>query len=195
MYQLGEAILSHPASDDAGSIHLEDTRTTRLGRTRDGIEHDADEETRRLFRVDDDEEGEEGEREDVPDGQRPLYALARGSSLSRRSDDQDDDREDARPRIIGLGHARARISRIDVATTALFDEQGQRHASVDTMTSGSGSVSKSENGDGLSAQAGAIIVRVLFLADVILSRPRSSHCLSFTLSRSFPFTSSFGPSR
>ncbi|KAG9313671.1 hypothetical protein JVU11DRAFT_6016 [Chiua virens] len=123
---LGEAILSHPASDDAGSIHLADTRSTHTLLPRDDIEHNADEVTEQLFRADLEEE------EDILNG----YPR----------DDEDDER-DPRPRSIGMGNARARVSRIDIVNAARFEGN--------VMTSRSESVTKSAGG--LSTQAGAII--------------------------------------
>ncbi|KAF8552273.1 MFS general substrate transporter [Imleria badia] len=131
---LSEAILSHPATDDAGSIHLADTRSTRVVRPRDDVTRDADEEGRWLFRADVDDE-EEGEGSDAPNG-------------SGRGLKQDELESEG----IVLGHARARVSRIDVVTPTLaaHSNEGHGRATATAMVAG-----KSESG--LSAQAGAII--------------------------------------
>ena len=147
--------MSHPASDDA-SIHLADTRSTR-GRMSD----DADE-TRLLFGVDDDDEGE---------GQEGEGARNSDSSASKHSLDQDRDRDRDRDhdgcdsnghlRMIRMGHARARVSRVDVSLPSSpvsgvhsAGERGGGHVLT------APTVSK-ENTNGLGAQAGAIIVRRL----------------------------------
>ncbi|KAF8128960.1 major facilitator superfamily domain-containing protein [Boletus edulis] len=150
---LGEAILSHQASDDAGSIHLVDTRSARSVWSRDNNEHGADE-SRWLFRVDgDDDEGEEGEGE-VSDSDP--------SALKRSVDQDQRDREtafDVRPGINGMGHARPRVSRVDIVSPSLsFPVRSEEEQVLaNATTSEPGSASKTENGNGLSAQAGAII--------------------------------------
>ncbi|KAH0825774.1 hypothetical protein J3R83DRAFT_8938 [Lanmaoa asiatica] len=151
---LGEAILSHPASDDAGSIHLTDTRSTRVVRSRDDVEHNADEEeTLQLFKADvDDEEGEY-----VPKRLPHLHAYSRADiqspSASRASSFDQDDELDPHPRIIGLGNSRARVSRLDIAIPSSPPSVAPLEGNA--VTSTSGSTRKSANG--LSAQAGAII--------------------------------------
>ncbi|KAH0831034.1 hypothetical protein J3R83DRAFT_13536 [Lanmaoa asiatica] len=135
---LGEAILSHPASDDAGSIHLTDTRSTRVVRSRDDVEHNADEEeTLQLFQADvDDEEGEY-----VPNGCPHLHAYSRADiqspSASRASSFDQDDELDPHPRIIGLGNSRARVSRLDIAIPSSPPSVAPLEGNAVTSTSGS----------------------------------------------------------
>lgn len=124
--------MSHPTTDDAGSIHLADTRSTRVTRPHDDVVRDADEESRWLFRADADDD--EGGDEEVDMPSRP------GRILEQDGRDSEG---------IILGHARARVSRIDVATLSAHSDEGHGRANA---TGG-----KSENG--LSAQAGAVIVR------------------------------------
>ncbi|KAG8215937.1 major facilitator superfamily domain-containing protein [Butyriboletus roseoflavus] len=160
---LGEAILSHPASDDTGSIHLADTRSTRAVRPRDDVEHNAnEEETQLLFQahVEDDEEEEE-EEEGVPNGHpHPhLHAHARAgiqsSPGSKTTSSDQEDEADPHPRIIiGLGNARARVSRIDIAIPR--SPPSVAHLEGNAMTSTSGSATTT-SANGLNAQAGAII--------------------------------------
>jgi len=145
---LGEAILSQQASDDAGSIHLVDTRSARSVWSRDDDERGADE-SRWLFRVDgDNDEGEEGEESDSD------------ASTMKRSLDQDQrDGETGFDVRLGMGHARPRISRVDIfsPSSPSFPVRSEEEQEPVNATSEPGSASKAENGNGLSAQAGAII--------------------------------------
>jgi len=109
---LGEAILSQPTSDDAGSILLADTRSTRVVHPRDDVEDH--EETRQLFQADIDDEDEE---EDVPNGHH------------------------ARPKTIGLGNARGHVSRIDLASPPPFTAQsGSARKSTNGLSSQAGAI-------------------------------------------------------
>lgn len=118
-------------------------------RPRDDVEHNADEEeTQTLFQADlEDEEDEDAK------GYPHLSVDSQSLSVSRVLSFDQEDEHDPRPSISGLGNARARVSRIDIIPSPL---PSAAHAQGDTVTS-SGSGSKSVRG--LSAQAGAIIVR------------------------------------
>ncbi|KAH7929288.1 MFS general substrate transporter [Leucogyrophana mollusca] len=89
---LAEAILSHPTADDAGSIHLADTRSGRRGRTSE--DESDNEETRGLVRANYEDDDQS--------------APSRSSTPERGDAGQ--------PRI--MENARARVSRIDVEYVA-----------------------------------------------------------------------------
>ncbi|KIJ62081.1 hypothetical protein HYDPIDRAFT_189174 [Hydnomerulius pinastri MD-312] len=149
---LAEAILSHPASDDAGSIHLADTRTNRIARLSDDVEHDADaEETRQLFQAELDED--EDDSADVHAHSHPRADGDSPSHSTRTSLPEEDHDQAPHPRIMGLGNSRARVSRIDIDFSASPSSASRR--AENGMTSSSGSGRKPANG--LSSQAGAII--------------------------------------
>ncbi|KAF9242259.1 hypothetical protein BU15DRAFT_86856 [Melanogaster broomeanus] len=149
---LADAILSHPASDDVGSIHLTDTRSTRVGHLCDDVEPTADaDEMQQLFQADLDED-----EEHAPDSRSCVHPHVRvdsnrPSSSGSPSPEQDDD-HDLHPRTMELANSRARVGTID-PDFSTSPPSFSRYAEGGLTSSGSGR----QSANGLSSQAGAII--------------------------------------
>lgn len=154
-------------------------------RPRDDVERNAaEEETLQLFQVNVDDE----EDEDVPSGHPRPYAHVQSPSVSRLSSLDQDDEGDSRPRIIGFGNARARISKIDIIAPS--SPPSVAHFEGNGVMSTSGSARKLVHD--LSAQAGAIIVRDHLLCSDLVTRAHT-HTLFFFFPRMY--TPSYRSSR